>query len=128
MWLYGSGFPKSMNISLMLDKKEGLQGQRGVGGFNVGGIQEQSNRKAKLYIGSTTDGSKQKAYTDFKSDLAKKWQGWGTALKPSYEPIIVARKPLDGTDAKNCLKYGVGGINIDECRVETQDKISASTR
>ena len=117
MWLYGSGFPKSMNISLMLDKKEGLQGQRGVGGFNVGGIQEQSNRKAKLYIGSTTDGSKQKAYTDFKSDLAKKWQGWGTALKPSYEPIIVARKPLDGTVAKNCLKYGVGGINIDECRV-----------
>ena len=82
MWLYGSGFPKSMNISLMLDKKEGLQGQRGIGGFNVGGIQEQQNRKAKLYIGSTTDGSKQKAYTDFKGDLAKKWQGWGTALNP----------------------------------------------
>ena len=117
MWLYGSGFPKSMNISLMLDKKEGLQGQRGVGGFNVGGIQEQNNRKAKLYIGSTTDGSKQKAYTDFKSDLAKQWQGWGTALKPSFEPIIVARKPFKGSLVDNVIEYGVGGINIDECRV-----------
>ena len=117
MWLYGSGFPKSMNISLMLDKKEGLQGQRGIGGFNVGGIQEQNNRKAKLYIGSTTDGSKQKAYTDFKSDLAKQWQGWGTALKPSFEPIIVARKPFKGSLVDNVIKNGVGGINIDECRV-----------
>lgn len=117
MWLYGSGFPKSMNISLMLDKKEGLQGQRGIGGFNVGGIQEQNNRKAKLYIGSTTDGSKQKAYTDFKGDLAKQWQGWGTALKPSFEPIIVARKPFKGSLVDNVIEYGVGGINIDECRV-----------
>ncbi len=117
MWLYGMGFPKSMNISLMLDKKEGLQGQRGIGGFNVGGIQEQNNRKAKLYIGSTTDGSKQKAYTDFKGDLAKQWQGWGTALKPSFEPIIVARKPFKGSLVDNVIEYGVGGINIDECRV-----------
>jgi len=120
MWLYGSGFPKSMNIGLMIDKKEGLQGQRGIGGFNVGGIQEQSNRKAKLYIGSTTDGSKQKAYTDYKSDLAKQWQGWGTALKPSFEPIIVARKPFKGSLVDNVLEYGVGGINIDECRVGTE--------
>ena len=119
MWLYGSGFPKSMNISLILDKKEGLQGQRGIGGFNVGGIQEQNNRKAKLYIGSTTDGSKQKAYTDFKGDLAKQWQGWGTTLKPSYEPIIVARKPFKGSLVDNVIEYGVGGLNIDECRVES---------
>ena len=122
MWLYGSGFPKSMNISLMLDKREGLQGQRGIGGFNVGGIQEQNNRKAKLYIGSTTDGSKQKAYTDFKGDLAKQWQGWGTALKPSFEPIIVARKPFKGSLVDNVIEYGVGGINIDDCRVIGEDK------
>ena len=117
MWLYGSGFPKSMNIGLAIDKKEGLQGQRGVGGFNVGGLGEQENRKAKLYIGSTTDGSKQKAYTDYKSDLAKQWQGWGTCLKPSFEPIIIARKPFKGTLVDNIIKYGVGGLNIDECRV-----------
>ena len=116
-----SGFPKSMNIGLAFDKKEGVQGQRGVGGFNVGGIQEQQNRKAKLYIGSTTDGSKQDAYTDYKTDLAKQWQGWGTALKPSYEPIIVARKPCEGSCVDNVLKWGVGGINIDECRVSTND-------
>lgn len=119
MWLYGSGFPKSMNIGLAIDKKLGVQGQRGVGGFNVGGKQEQTNRKAKLHIGSTTDGSKQKTYTDYKSDLAKQWQGWGTALKPAYEPIIVARKPFKGSLVENVLNYGVGGLNIDECRVET---------
>ena len=118
MWLYGSGFPKSMNIGLAIDKKKGVQGQRGIGGFNVCGIQEQQNRKAKLYIGSTTDGSKQKAYTDYKSDLAKQWQGWGTALKPSFEPIIVARKPFKGSLVDNVIENGVGGINIDECRVE----------
>lgn len=117
MWLYGSGFPKSMNIGLQLDKKEGLQGQRGIGGFNVGGIQEQQNRKAKLYIGSTTDGSKQKAYTDYKGNMAKKWKGWGSCLKPAFEPIIVARKPFKGSLVDNVIKWGVGGLNIDECRV-----------
>ena len=128
MWLYGSGFPKSMNISLSLDKKQGLQNQRGIGGFNVGGIQEQQNRKAKLYIGSTTDGSKQKAYTDFKSDLSKKWGGWGTALKPSFEPIIVARKPFKGSLVDNVIKNGVGGINIDECRVAYEKTANPATK
>ena len=123
MWLYGSGFPKSMNIGLAIDKKKGLQGQRGVGGFNVGGLEEQKNRKAKLYIGSTTDGSKQKGYTDYKSDLAKQWQGWGTCLKPSFEPIIIARKPFKGSLVDNVIEYGVGGINIDECRVSTNEII-----
>lgn len=128
MWLYGSGFPKSMNIGLQLDKKEGLQGQRGIGGFNVGGIQEQQNRKAKLYIGSTTDGSKQKAYTDYKGDLAQKWQGWGTCLKPAYEPIIIARKPFKGSLVDNVIKNGVGGLNIDECRVGTEERTQFSGR
>ena len=127
MWLYGSGFPKSMNIGLAIDKKEGVQEQRGVGGFNVGGIQEQQNRTAKLYIGSTTDGSKQDAYTDYKSDSAKQWAGWGTALKPAYEPIIVARKPCEGSTTDNVLKYGVGGINIDEGRVPFEDTPNPAT-
>jgi hypothetical protein len=48
---------------------------------------------------------------------AKEWDGWGTALKPAHEPIVMARKPLDGTVANNVLTYGVGGINIDGCRV-----------
>lgn len=112
-----SGFPKSQNVGLAIDKKNGLQGQRGIGGFNVSGLQEQSNRKAKLYIGSETDGSKQSAYIDYKCEDSKKYAGYGTCLKPAYEPIIMARKPVEGTVADNMLKYGVGGINIDECRV-----------
>src|SRR5699024_6580887 len=51
------------------------------------------------------------------SDAAKQWDGWGTALKPAIEPIILARKPLDGTVANNVLAHGVGGLNIDACRV-----------
>ena len=56
------------------------------------------------------------------TDQAKQWQGWGTALKPALEPIVMARKPLDGTVADNVLKHGVGGINIDGCRVETDEQ------
>lgn len=119
MWLYGSGFPKSNNIGLAIDKKMGVQGQKGVGGFNVGGKGEQNNRKAKLYIGSNTDGSKQKTYNDYKSEEAQQWQGWGSALKPAYEPIIMARKRFKGSLTDNVLKNGVGGLNIDACRVET---------
>jgi site-specific DNA-methyltransferase (adenine-specific) len=55
--------------------------------------------------------------TEPSTDLAKQWQGWGTALKPSFEPIIVARKPFKGSLVDNIIEYGVGGINIDECRV-----------
>jgi site-specific DNA-methyltransferase (adenine-specific) len=52
------------------------------------------------------------------SDQAKQWQGWGTSLKPAWEPIIVARKPLEGTVAKNAQRWGTGAINVDECRIE----------
>jgi DNA modification methylase/transcriptional regulator with XRE-family HTH domain len=57
------------------------------------------------------------------TEFAKKWNGWGTALKPAYEPIIVARKPFKTSVAENIMNYGVGGINIDECRVGTDEKI-----
>lgn len=93
MWLYGSGFPKSMNIGLAVDKKNG--------------------------VGNYTFVAKNK-YEDGTYDLKQaqnKWSGWGTALKPSFEPIIVARKPFKGSLVDNVLEYGVGGINIDECRV-----------
>jgi hypothetical protein len=58
------------------------------------------------------------------TEAAKRYDGWGTALKPAYEPIIIARKPLEGTVAANVLKYGTGGINIDGCRVGTEDNLS----
>ena len=122
MWLYSTGFPKATNISLQLDKKIGLQGQRGIGGFNTGGMQEQANRKAKLYIGSKTDGSKLPAYDNPKSPEAQLWNGWKShGLKPAYEPILVAMKPNEGSYAENALKYGVAGLNIDGSRIETDE-------
>ena len=107
MWLYGSGFPKSHNIGLGIDKLKG-QPNRGhrvstASRYHPDGTFEPNGEKLPAYEAKTKE--------------AKQWAGWGTALKPSYEPVIVARKPIEGTVAKNCLKYGVGGINIDECRV-----------
>src|SRR5699024_1164551 len=65
------------------------------------------DRSARIYEGGSED--------------ARRWAGWGTALKPAIEPIILARKPLDGTVANNVLAHGVGGLNIDACRVQTDD-------
>ena len=117
MWLYGSGFPKSMNISLMLDKKEGLQKHRGKAINTAGkGIRKDINTSNNTELAGVP-------YTECKSDLAKQWQGWGTALKPSFEPIIVARKPFKGSLVDNVIEYGVGGINIDECRADYNGEI-----
>ncbi|MDD3382925.1 MAG: DNA methyltransferase, partial [Bacilli bacterium] len=116
-WLYGSGFPKSQNISIFIDKSKKLQGHRGKAthAFLVG------NKRAE--DGKEIEASKRMEAYEPKSDEAKQWQGWGTALKPALEPIVMARKPLNGTVAQNVLKHGVGGINIDECRVgEGRDK------
>jgi len=82
-WIYGSGFPKSLDVSKAIDKAAG----------------------AKRTASATPE--------------AQCWQGWGTALKPAHEPIVVARKPLIGTVAANVLEYGTGGINVDGCRVRS---------
>ena len=102
MWLYGSGFPKSMNIGLMLDKKNGIEVKSNY----------IPNDKNNVY-GNKFGGGK----TDYTLKATNKWSGWGTALKPAFEPIIVARKPIEKSVLENVEKYGVGGINIDECRV-----------
>ena len=107
MWLYGSGFPKSHNIGLDIDKKQGCS-DRGhriatANRNHPDGTLEPNGENLPKYEGRT--------------ELGKKWQGWGPALKPAYEPIIVARQPIEKTVADNVLKYGTGGINIDECRV-----------
>lgn len=122
MWLYGSGFIKSMNIALQFDKEEGLQGQRGLGGFNVAGMGAQESRDAILYTRKAATEAGNGAYTEPKGENAKKWFGWGTALKPAYEPVIVARKPLDGSTTNNLKKYGVGGLNLDECRIGNETR------
>jgi site-specific DNA-methyltransferase (adenine-specific) len=117
MWLYGSGFPKSMDISKALDKKEGNKREI-VGYTNNAGIAKDAPRDATgshIWTGNLTS-------NEAIGILAKQWQGWGTALKPSFEPIIVARKPFKGSLVDNVIKYGVGGINIDECRVGNEER------
>lgn len=113
MWVYGSGFPKSHNISKALDKDAGVEPE--IIGRNPNS-REESKQDDNLYEAGTV--GKTAYITKPTSELAKKWDGWGTALKPSHEPIVVARKPLDGTVADNIRKWGVGGLNIDGCRVD----------
>ena len=112
MWLYGSGFPKSMNIGLAIDKKNGVESE-------VVGERKQSGAKFKLTQELIDNGGfNDPNRTSFAIKKASnEWDGWGTALKPSFEPIIMARKPFKGSCVDNVLKYGVGGLNVDECRV-----------
>lgn len=124
-----SGFPKSMNVGTALDKKLGVESE--LGGIKPGHEdfvgRETTGHMNYAEIGTGEfdrpwmhDPEKQEAYHYEKipsSEIGKRFSGFGTALKPAYEPIIVARKPLEGTCADNVIKYGVGGINIDDCRI-----------
>ena len=120
MWTYGSGFPKSMDVSKAIDKHLGKKREK---------VPNPNNAKP-----SPQDTGRYGAYgpTNYVeptpiTDAAAQWDGWGTCLKPAWEPIIVARKPLDGTVAKNVLTWGVGALNIDACRVaiEQSDDVFA---
>ena len=105
MYLYGCGFSKSYNIGLAIDKKNGVESE--VVGVGKSGCNSRAYQSEK----TTTAGN-----YDIKK-AQNEWQGWGTCLKPAYEPIIVARKPFKGSVVDNIIKYRVGGLNIDECRV-----------
>ena len=117
MWIYGSGFPKSHNISKGLDKSENKEVWEN---NNYGGGNSKCEQCGKWII-SGSPCQCPKPVVEFKSDAAKQWQGWGTALKPAHEPIVVARKPLIGTVAANVLTYGTGGLNIEASRVPSDD-------
>lgn len=190
MWLYGSGFPKSMDISKQIDKRPNrnyenlnlfgrkLKEQRELKGYSKNDIDKMmgtntayawwegrnylgefkiqlpdkehykklkeilelnddmdfifeeaerevigkmKNPASSIYSMSENKMSRDVNITIPSTDLAKQWQGWGTALKPSFEPIIVARKPFKGSLVDNVIEYGVGGINIDECRVGNEE-------
>ncbi len=115
MWLYGSGFPKSLDVGKAIDAAAGAeravlrpgpppgpQGRIFGEGLNVGWA------KGELTAPATAE--------------AAKWAGWGTGLKPGWEPIVLARKLVDGTIAQNVLKWGTGALNIDGCRIATSDE------
>src|SRR5690606_3009701 len=112
-WLYFSGFPKSMDVSKAFDRRAGAE--REVIGVrkSEGGRSGVSN----IVGGHLMNYGKEIEITAPATPLAKKWDGWGTALNPAHEPIILARKPLDGTVADNVERWGTGALNIDGCRI-----------
>jgi site-specific DNA-methyltransferase (adenine-specific) len=124
MWLYGSGFPKSLNIGKSVDKKLGNKREVvGKGYYGaVGGF-------GNTFDGNGTASSEWKTTKGYASRAEWKttkgnseWEGWGTTLKPAHEPVVMARKPIsEKTVTENVLKHGTGGINIDGCRIETDD-------
>ena len=115
-WLYGQGFPKSHNISISIDKK--LKGMKARGTrTNFGTTMLTTETMDKDKDGKTIPRGTGAPKHEPMCEESEKWAGYGTALKPAVEFIVLAQKPRKGTYANNCLTYGVGGINIDECRV-----------
>jgi site-specific DNA-methyltransferase (adenine-specific) len=118
VWVYGSGFPKSRNVALDMDKMEG-HANRGhriavASRIHPDGTFEPNGENLEAYAPKTTNG--------------QKWAGFGTALKPSIEPVVMARKPFKGNVADNVLKHGCGAINIDRCRVATNDDLARANK
>jgi site-specific DNA-methyltransferase (adenine-specific) len=120
-WLYGTGFPKSLDISKAIDgliytgRSDSLA-LREVNHTRPGEatVRKQTTNGHSGFVGSESKGPTLKRDTPASAE-ATQWAGWHTALKPAHEPIIVARKPLDGTVAENVLRHGTGGVNVDGC-------------
>ncbi|UVT30961.1 DNA methyltransferase [Mycobacterium phage Langerak] len=121
-WLYGSGFPKSLDVSKAIDKAAGAEreviGEQPDRWTNKGSVLNFATDRPQSSIPVTGDPA---------TEAARQWQGWGTALKPAFEPIVVARKPLQGTVAANVLDHGTGALNIDACRTEYEQGGSLAT-
>ena len=111
-WLYAQGFPKSLDVSKAIDKAAGAE--RPSLGVVKGAA---SSNTASLGEFAPTYHATAPATPD-----AERWQGWGTALKPAFEPVVVARKPLVGTVASNVLAWGTGALNVDGCRISMGDE------
>ena len=117
-WVYGSGFPKSLDVSKAIDK--------------AAGVERECTRQGEVQRNGygddwdTGSSSRRPRFDEPATEAAREWQGWGTALKPAMEPITVARKPLAGTVAANVLEHGTGAINVDGCRVEHDEDLSVT--
>lgn len=128
-WIYGSGFPKSLDVSKAIDRAAGAEREV------VGTSPDSSDRSASSWQaddgrphGMVGRAEGPRLITTPATDDAKQWAGWGTALKPAHEPIVLARKPLAGTVAQNVLEHGTGGLNVDGCRTGTSKAVPASPR
>lgn len=105
-WVYGSGFPKSLDVSKAIDKAAGEIRPRVAGGQGGANTILGARKCGEAISGEAISGE------------AQQWAGWGTALKPALEPITMARKPLAGTVAANVLEHGTGALNVDGCRIK----------
>jgi DNA modification methylase len=162
MWVYGSGFPKSLDVSKAIDKHGGKpvawfgpwfrQWREANGitqkqvaalfpsksggltgcvanwelGFNMPTPEQFNLIRDTFALPFDTIEAAEREVIDMRAPGQRAWQGWGTALKPAWEPIILARKPLQGTVAANVLKHGTGALNIDGCRVEAEPDMQGS--
>jgi site-specific DNA-methyltransferase (adenine-specific) len=118
-WIYFSGFPKSMDVSKAFDKRAGAE--REVIGEKLVGNAKANGSWANGFLEGTTGGTHLAPITAPTTGLARKWDGWGTSLKPAHEPIILVRKPLEKTVCNTVEIYGTGAININECRIGDEE-------
>ncbi len=125
-WIYGSGFPKSLDVSKAIDKRAGAE--REVVGERIGVVKGTGGRY-NWHTDENSTGQTIVKDTIPATSEAKAWEGWGTALKPAHEPVVVGRKPLGGkTVAENVLEWGVGGLNIDGSRILAKDAPEGRSR
>lgn len=120
MWIYGSGFPKSLDISKAIDKAAGAVRDREPCG-TLGSLRSFADDQW------TQENGGQWVVDTPITELAAQWEGWGTALKPAHEPICVARKPFPGSVVANVLKHGTAGLNIDACRIGDEIRTASFT-
>lgn len=119
MYLYGSGFPKSLNVGIAIDKKLGNE-SKVIGTMDAPDLADVGAKQKALGNGHKQSFGQIENAERLQYEIKQaqnEWAGWGTSLKPAYEPIIVARKPFKGSLVDNVLKHGTGAINIDECRI-----------
>ncbi|REJ65600.1 MAG: site-specific DNA-methyltransferase [Planctomycetota bacterium] len=126
VWMYGSGFPKSLDIGKAIDKAAGAQRKVIGDKLDQPGYHLHDSAGDGCYGGGKglhapgTDARLKAAQVTAPATAdAKLWDGWGTSLKPAWEPIVLAMKPLDGTFAHNAVTHGVAGLNIDDSRIGT---------
>ena len=123
-WIYGNGLPKSTDISKTIDKAAGAE-RKVIGRYRAPDGRDRNYEQWKISnrvnsFNTHTNSQKGCPITAPATEDAKKWSGWGTTLKPSFEPITMARKPFKGSAVNNVLKYGTGAINIDDCRIKVE--------
>jgi DNA modification methylase len=117
MWIYSSGFPKSQDIGKQIQKKLGVKKTKKIKTHDIrnnGLLEKKGSVELEQVVATDPE--------------AKEWSGWGTQLKPAHEPICMARKPMKQTIAKNCQEWGVGALNIDACRVSTNDEFGGGRK